>query len=163
MKAKPSQIIQGKLCWHCPTCNSWIAEAEFYKDNRTANGLKSQCKSCHIQCSIESRDPINARRLSREHMRRARLTNVEKFRIRDRLAARKRDKKSPAIVARQLLNIAVRSGRITAPTKCEECGGRHKLSAHHNDYTKPLSVEWLCYECHGKRTSISFKQLGGAQ
>jgi hypothetical protein len=30
---------------------------------------------------------------------------------------------------------------------CLLCGGE-KVEAHHNDYTKPLDIIWLCSECH---------------
>jgi hypothetical protein len=33
---------------------------------------------------------------------------------------------------------------------CAECGAS-KTEAHHNDYTKPLSVEWLCKKHHLNR------------
>lgn len=43
---------------------------------------------------------------------------------------------------RQLLNRAVRTGRVTRQP-CETCGNT-KSEAHHHDYTKPYDVQWLC-------------------
>jgi len=41
------------------------------------------------------------------------------------------------------------------PAECEQCGsmpisanGRRLVDAHHDDYNFPLSVRWLCHECH---------------
>jgi predicted DNA-binding protein YlxM (UPF0122 family) len=49
---------------------------------------------------------------------------------------------------------AIKKG-ILRPKKCEECGrngrmrdGRREVQAHHDDYTKPLKVRWLCQPCH---------------
>lgn len=58
--------------------------------------------------------------------------------------------------SQNLLESAVRAGRLVPPTTCEECGqdpgrcsdGRRKLHAHHDDYNKPLEVRWLCQPCH---------------
>ena len=33
---------------------------------------------------------------------------------------------------------------------CERCGDA-KTQAHHEDYAKPLDVNWLCCRCHGAR------------
>lgn len=33
---------------------------------------------------------------------------------------------------------------------CVDCG-ISKAQAHHEDYSKPLDVTWLCAVCHGKR------------
>ncbi len=48
------------------------------------------------------------------------------------------------------LHYAIRTGKIIAGIKCEQCGKEHcKIESHHEDYNKPLEVKWLCTECHG--------------
>lgn len=49
---------------------------------------------------------------------------------------------------------AVKSGRLKRQP-CESClknlrgsDGRSLVHAHHNDYSKPLQVRWLCVACH---------------
>jgi hypothetical protein len=53
--------------------------------------------------------------------------------------------------ARALLSEAARKGRISKPDKCAECGESKSLHGHHEDYTQPFKVEWLCRTCHSKR------------
>lgn len=48
--------------------------------------------------------------------------------------------------ARQMVYIAVRDGRLTR-TACEVCGAE-KVEGHHEDYSKPLDVRWLCVVHH---------------
>lgn len=51
---------------------------------------------------------------------------------------------------------ALRSGKLVRPKCCESCGGKETfnkrgyslLEAHHDDYSKPLEVRWLCKTCH---------------
>jgi hypothetical protein len=45
---------------------------------------------------------------------------------------------------------AIQRGDLIRPEKCEACGcaPTEKLHGHHDDYTKPLSVRWLCRSCH---------------
>ena len=51
--------------------------------------------------------------------------------------------------ARSKVSYAVRTGKIIKPKKCESCLKENlKLQAHHEDYTKPLDVMWLCVGCH---------------
>ena len=52
--------------------------------------------------------------------------------------------------ARELLSYAVRSGKLVRPKKCQKCLKKHYVQAHHEDYSKPLDVIWLCISCHGK-------------
>ena len=81
-------------------------------------------------------------------MTRAREKDIEKFRERDRNRIRPKDEK---YYARRKLQNAVKRGDIKKPIYCQDCGEEKKLTAHHEDYSKPLDVIWLCYRCHGKR------------
>jgi hypothetical protein len=48
------------------------------------------------------------------------------------------------------LSYALQTGRIVKPELCEKCYLKRKLLAHHEDYSKPLDVNWWCYSCHKK-------------
>ena len=95
----------------------------------------------------------------RENLEKKRLQNTLKnrrYRLRHpkRLRAiyakyrnkKKRDKfKDNARIA---LNLAIKSGKLLRPSKCERCRATCKAHGHHTDYSKPLSVQWLCVKCH---------------
>lgn len=44
---------------------------------------------------------------------------------------------------------ALRSGKLVRQP-CEKCGSTHRVHAHHDDYSKPLEVRWLCPEHHAE-------------
>jgi hypothetical protein len=50
--------------------------------------------------------------------------------------------------AKLTLNNAIRAGNIRRCTRCEECGERGFIEAHHSDYSRPYYVTWLCKSCH---------------
>jgi hypothetical protein len=52
--------------------------------------------------------------------------------------------------ARNAINKAIMSGKITKPEVCEACGDRGLTHGHHDDYSKKLEVRWLCAPCHGE-------------
>jgi hypothetical protein len=71
--------------------------------------------------------------------------------------------------ARRALHAAIASGRVSRVTVCERCG-RHQhpfappqsvwgVQAHHEDYTKPLAVAWLCHWCHMTANIATRKRL----
>ena len=150
MQRKQPKYEDGVEYWECPTCKRWLLKSSFYSDKRTWNGIKSQCRNCHIETVIRTRDKDNTNRIGRESMRRARAKDPEKYRERERIAAKRRPK-DIRYYARLCLNNALKGGIISRPEQCSKCGLIKKLTAHHKDYMKPLEVEWLCYECHGNK------------
>ena len=71
----------------------------------------------------------------------------------------------PQAAAHYAVNRAVKNGDLIKPKICTVCGknpgknkrGRSNLQAHHEDYARPLDVEWLCVVCHG---GISPRKIG---
>lgn len=51
--------------------------------------------------------------------------------------------------AHQIINGLIFYGKIKRPNKCSMCHkSRRKIQAHHDDYSKPKKVRWLCIFCH---------------
>ncbi|MCK5601035.1 hypothetical protein KAR91_04145 [Candidatus Pacearchaeota archaeon] len=152
MRTKKTKLIDGCRYWQCPSCKKWKLSSQFFGDKRSSNGLTSRCKICHTRTSLDTCDKINKRRINREYARRARKADPEKFKARSRENSKRAVKENgPAYRAYRFLHNALRRGEIEKPLRCEKCNRKHKLTAHHEDYSKPLEVEWLCYECHGQR------------
>ena len=58
------------------------------------------------------------------------------------------DQRNPHILkAWRMLNNAVDAGKIKRGP-CEVCGTTVGVHGHHDDYSKPLEVRWLCKDCH---------------
>lgn len=65
---------------------------------------------------------------------------VNRFRAMNPEKARAHDAVKSAIVA----------GRLVRPTACERCGitTNRPLDSHHDDYSRPLDVRFVCRACH---------------
>jgi len=150
IRHKQSTEVDGQTAWLCPKCLTLKLSGDFYKDKRSPNGLKSQCKKCHTSTSIATRDKDLARYRNREYARSSRRSNPEKVRNIERERSRHRVR-TERDNARQILNGAVRTGKVVKPVSCSDCGAIGKITGHHEDYNRPLDVVWLCYECHGLR------------
>jgi hypothetical protein len=91
----------------------------------------------------------------REYNRNYRIKNREKIREWSRIDylkfGRRPSKNSNTVVrkAHKAIECALRYGKLARPTRCDNCGSSdRKIQAHHGDYSKLLSVEWLCPICH---------------
>lgn len=49
--------------------------------------------------------------------------------------------------AHQAIQTAIRNGSLVRQP-CEICGTMERVHAHHDDYSKPLDVKWLCHTHH---------------
>lgn len=54
-------------------------------------------------------------------------------------------------IARAKLRYAVSKGLIKKLKRCEVCEEVKPLQGHHEDYSLPLEVVWLCTRCHADR------------
>lgn len=52
------------------------------------------------------------------------------------------------IRARQSVRLAVKQGKIIKKETCEVCGSNRFIQAHHDDYSFPLDIRWLCAKHH---------------
>jgi hypothetical protein len=50
--------------------------------------------------------------------------------------------------ANGLINQRVRRKALIVPLTCEQCGKSCRPDAHHDDYSQPDKVRWLCLSCH---------------
>jgi hypothetical protein len=129
----------------CPTCGVEKPRDEFSKNRCQRDGLGSYCKPCS-----------NAR--NREWKEK----NQELIRERNRAYVRRsrRGWRDPQKRAHNAIQYALEGGRIVRPDSCESCGAKGRVSAHHEDYSKPLDVHWLCYRCH-RRVHAGLITLAG--
>lgn len=108
---------------------------------------------CSRGCSATFRNKLPANRILRAKLNRPQIgdknpnwkggvSNVESV-------LKSRAKHPERHAARKILQRAVKKGLIKKPERCEECGKKKYITAHHEDYSKPLEVDWLCRLCHG--------------
>lgn len=130
----------------CLQCQRSLPAASFHKSGTRRDELQIYCKPCN-------RDRVKAwRKANRDKVsetnRRYRTNNPEKN------------------IAHRRLHKALRDGRLTKPSGCEDCGlaaSPEDLQAHHEDYSKPLDVEWLCRCCHMRRHHLAEKTAADSE
>ena len=131
---------------YCPRCKQVKLASEFYSVPSMKDGLHGLCMPC-------SRDYY------REYQKteRGRAVTMAKSR---RMYEKHKEKHNARLMARQ----AVKTGKIIKPDYCSGCLSEKPLQAHHEDYSKPLEVMWLCEYCHkhkhGKLVDLSL--IGGS-
>ncbi len=132
-----------KTCFKCNTVQSLT---EFYKHHAMADGFLNKCKGCTKKDAAQHRN-----------------NNLEKVREYDRIRASNPDRRKTATAiskawrqedkrrmqCHNAVAKAIRSGELVRQN-CERCGNENSL-AHHEDYDKPLMVNWLCQPCHKQR------------
>jgi hypothetical protein len=64
------------------------------------------------------------------------------------------DATDPFAVAQHRKNVraavttAIAARLLTRPSQCSACHSTGTIEGHHDDYSKPLEVQWLCKRCH---------------
>ena len=127
----------------CSQCGKETTMEGMVTRRRNKDGKGSICRVC---------DAANGRRWrqkNREHKREVdrqyRQAHPEIFRD----ACRRGREASPEkYKARYAVDNEMKAGRLYRPGECLSCGAECVPDGHHEDYSKPLEVVWLCRMCH---------------
>lgn len=116
----------------CRGCGEEKQMREFYEHPQMGDGHLNFCKECVL-----------------ERVREHRAKNIDRIRAYDR-ARGWRPGPREKIAARRAVRDAIARGDLKVKP-CERCSYGVGVQAHHEDYSKPLDVTWLCRRCHGER------------
>lgn len=163
----------------CYACCTYRAYTQFGKNKSKKGGLSTECRSCKKVSDAAYHLKHRAERLVA--MKEYQKKNCEKLRIKaieyarsdtgrthNIKATRKyynTHKKEISIrmyennhtlhkdkyVARYKASNAIKLKKIIPPANCQDCHKKGGVEAHHEDYTKPFDLVFLCKKCHNKR------------
>ena len=142
----------------CTKCKRNYPLSCFSKDIQKRDGLCSACKACMAQngrqwyrfnkdkrllgCSKWNKD--NSEKVY-TYQRKYKKTHREKLHAWSKVWKKNNPEKH---VAHVYIGKALKKGTIKK-TPCNVCASEKNLHAHHEDYSKRLTVIWLCASCHG--------------
>ena len=143
--------MRERVSKFCPGCSLTLSAELFYVRKTRFDGLSSYCKKCDYRRAKERAHKNWDKHLdNQKRWKKAYYGDVSPYYLyKDR--PRKRIKEHDS--ARDKLGKAVRRGDLIKPDKCSVCLTelpKSKIHGHHEDYSKPLEVKWICQPCHGK-------------
>lgn len=126
---------------HCNKCDTTKENHEFYKRAASKDGLAAMCKLCQ-----KNYDEARLKNPKRMKMRRD-YQKTEKGKAAHNEATKRWVERNQIKRAVHIITgNAIRDG-IIRKQSCEVCG-KINAQAHHDDYSHPLIVRWLCSEHH---------------
>jgi len=113
-------------------------------------------RSCHAVVKNRARKgrPINRNISGENNPNWKGGVSTDNYRYTRRFVTRNPEK----VLAHRLVRRAVLSGGLRK-LPCEKCGAIERIHAHHEDYSKPLEVVWLCQICHIKHHAQAEKSI----
>lgn len=130
---------------YCRVCN-----VELTEDNSYIKTLSNWLCLTHYKEYRKKKNPLTG------------MTDMQKYELKNNKTPKRRKqmvettkrmiKKYPEKWdARAKVSYAVKTGKLIRPSSCERCKTVTKIQGHHEDYSKPLEVMWLCKKCHVDR------------
>lgn len=83
--------------------------------------------------------------------RRARLEALRLHAQKRYLVRKKKSVSNHSSTIRTQLKSAVEKGTIKKLKHCERCGSTRTIDGHHEYYSNPFNITWLCRSCHLRR------------
>lgn len=132
----------------CFKCSAELPLSEFYKHPMMADGHLGKCKACAKQ---DVKTNYSKRREQYSRYEKARNQRPQRKAALASSVLRRRVRNPEKYRARTAVGNALRDGRLQREP-CEVCGAH--AEAHHDDYSKPLAVRWLCFAHHREHHRI---------
>ncbi len=137
----------------CKDCGVTKPLAAYYKHKMMADGHLNSCKECKKAYQVKPREEnVEA---AREYDRVRHQEQPQRREHVKAVAERARKLRPEAFRAKSKVNDAIRRGHMVKQP-CQVCGRVDHVHGHHDDYTKPLEIMWLCPIHHRER----HRQLG---
>ena len=130
----------------CIVCKKEKPVTEFHKQR---NGYRSKCKPCRSATRAPNNPEVVKRAKEKYKNTEKGQQKIQEYNRSDRHkeAIGNWEQSNPEKVdGRRECHKAIKRGDLIRQP-CEKCGAS-KVDAHHDDYTKPLKVRWLCRKCH---------------
>ena len=141
----------------CFKCGDVKPLEDFYRHPGMSDGHVNKCKECNKRDVRENRAKkiVYYRAYDRKRaMSPKRVSAREEYaktaigKESHAMSLKKSRKKNiHKVNARSIVLRAIKSGKLHR-LPCEVCGSTDKIHAHHEDYSKPLDVIWLCSAHH---------------
>ncbi len=130
----------------CFRCGKTLPLEAFYRHPRMDDGHLGKCKEC---TKLDVRENYALRRKQYRDYDKKR-NQTPKRKVSARGARIKYRKKDPVkYKAHSAASNAIRNGKLIREN-CFYCGNP-KSQIHHDDYSKPLDVRWVCFKCHREK------------
>jgi len=131
------KLSKGGLNYYCKACCSGFATSEKGLKSRRAYEMREATKKIrrdhyHTGGGKEYQKAWNSSDKGKLSLKKSQIKHAEENPI-------KRD-------AKNKVNNAIKSGKLIKES-CEVCSDA-KVEGHHDDYSKPLGVRWLCKKHH---------------
>lgn len=118
-------------CQHCCETNLDVLRVNSTRTSSDGNKCFGYlCRSCNTKRHKRYRSTVNGA----ERMCLAVARSINKY----------PEKQNARIKVRT----AVQSGKLVKPSTCSVCRESRRIHGHHDDYSKPLEVRWVCIKCH---------------
>ena len=132
---------KGRSCTRCKLTKPLV---DFYNKPGGSEGKSSFCRDCYKEYYMEDYYRNRAGRLKqdRERYRKNKSKRIKSIRAYNAKFPEKTK-------ARDMLRNAVATNKIIKEP-CEICKTSENVHGHHEDYSKPLEVIWLCYTHHAE-------------
>jgi hypothetical protein len=128
----------------CKQCGEQKELTEYYRRSATADGYFGKCKICvNGDAKARRQDPSRRDRvLEKDREAHARYRKAHPIRIAERVKNYRRGNKEKVRAWNAV------AWNLESPGACSDCNSTSHVHAHHDDYSKPLDVRWLCAVCH---------------